>query len=52
MSNPERWRAAAVFTGGRRAQPGVAAFLRERFGLPPERDEPADAPAGTVVRGG
>ncbi|MBQ1034665.1 alpha/beta hydrolase [Micromonospora sp. C81] len=41
-----------VFTDGRRAQADAAAFLRERFGLAPGRDDPADDPTGTAVRGG
>ncbi|MDG4757885.1 alpha/beta hydrolase [Micromonospora sp. WMMD710] len=38
-----------VFTDGRRAQAGAAAFLREHFGLP---DRAAASPTGSAVRGG
>ncbi|WCN78791.1 alpha/beta hydrolase [Micromonospora sp. LH3U1] len=41
-----------AFTDGRRAQGSAAAFLRERFGLPPGPDEPAAAGTGTAVRDG
>lgn len=40
-----------VFTDGRRAQDGAAAFLRDRFDLPGPAATPA-APQGTGVRGG
>ncbi|MET8279929.1 alpha/beta hydrolase [Micromonospora sp. NPDC005174] len=41
-----------VFTDGRRAQDSAAAFLRDRFGLPANRQAAPAEPEGTGVRGG